>query len=191
MRTRLVALVGAAALLLVACGSDSANEVASLVATENTPVLDSTADAANGALDDEAAVMAFSQCMRDQGIEYEDPLVDAAGNVQKPALAEGVEVTEATKEKLAAPYETCSEHLEGVTFGGEGKGDVSGQLDQFIALAVCLRERGFDDVEDPIAETLDQWQADFKGVFNFKDADATEAYEACSGGVVGGAGSKP
>jgi hypothetical protein len=98
--------------MLVACGSDSAdskhpNDVPSLN-TEGTQRAEPTAVVEEELLDDEARMMAFTQCMRDQGIELMDPVVDAEGNVQRPELAEGVEVT---GEELEAAYEVCAEHL--------------------------------------------------------------------------------
>ena len=174
-RLMLVAVIG---LILVACGSDS-SDVPSLN-TEGTqrvePATDSVdTDAADTALDDEAKMMAFTQCMRDQGIELMDPEVDSEGNVQRPELAEGVEVT---REELGAAYEACAEHIEGLTLGRERQ-DVSERVDELVALATCLREKGYD-VDDPTAETLDQWGADFRVEFDWDDPEAKAAYEECS-----------
>jgi hypothetical protein len=163
-------LVIVSALLLVACGSNS-SDVPSLN-TEGTQRIEPTTDAA---LDEEAKMMAFTQCMRDQGIELMDPGVDSEGDVQRPELAEGVEVT---REELGAAYEACAEHLEGLTFGRERE-DVSQQVDTFVALATCLRDKGYD-VDDPTAETLDQWGADFRAEFDWDDPEAMAAYEECS-----------
>jgi len=164
--TRLV-LLAAVGLLLAACGSVS-DDVPSLRATPTRVVEEKT-------LDDEAKVMAFVQCMRDQGIEYMDPVVDSDGNVQPPTLAEGVKVT---REELAEPYAACSEHLEGITLGRE-RNDVTERVDQMVELATCLRDKGYD-VDDPTAETLDQWGVDFRVEFDWDDPEAMEAYQECS-----------
>ena len=169
-RLILVALIG---LALAACGSDS-NDVPSLNA-EDTQRAEPTADLADAALDDEAKMMAFVQCMRDEGIEFKDPVVDSDGNVQRPELVEGFTVT---REELAAPYEACSHHLEGLTFGRRRE-DVSEQVDHFVAVATCLRDKGYD-VDDPTAETFDQWGADFRVEFDWDDPEAQAAYEECS-----------
>lgn len=171
----LTALVGAAAILAAACGSDSADDVASLKATEEPQVADSTADAGDAVRDAEAAVFAFTQCMRDEGIEYADPVVDSAGNVQPPQLVEGSTVTRA---ELAAPFEACSQHIQGLTFGRE-RVDVTERVDQLVALATCLRGAGYA-VDDPTPETLDQWGADFRVEFNFDDREAAASFEACN-----------
>ena len=122
---KLILLV-AIGLLLVACGSAS-DDMPSLEATPTAVVEGET-------LDDEAAMMAFVQCMRDEGIEFKDPLVDSDGNVQAPELVEGFSVTRA---ELAEPYAACFHHIESLSFGRERQ-DVSEQIDQFVALATCL-----------------------------------------------------
>ena len=160
-------LVVMVSLLLAACGSTS-DDVPSLGATP-------TPDVEIVVLDDETKVMAFVQCMRDQSIEYKDPVVDSQGNVQRPEFVEGFEYS---REELAAPYEACSEHLEGLTFGRERE-DVSEQVDLFVALAECLHKKGYD-MDDPTAETLKTWQADFRMEFDWDDPEAMEAYEECS-----------
>jgi len=166
-------LVTVSALILVACGSDS-NDVPSLN-TDDTQRVEYTAVVEEEPLDDEAKMMAFVQCMRDEGIEFLDPTVDSEGNVQRPELAEGVEVT---REELGAAYEACAEHLEGLTLERERE-DVSEQVDYFVAIATCLRDKGYD-VDDPTAETLDQWGADFRVEFDWDDPEAMAAYEECS-----------
>ncbi|MFC2046545.1 hypothetical protein ACFLTC_03380 [Chloroflexota bacterium] len=169
MIRRNVALILAIAfgLVLVACGSAS-DSVPSLGATPTAVVGEET-------LGDEAKVMAFVQCMRDEGIEFKDPLVDSDGNVQFPELVEGLTVT---REELAEPYAACAHHLEGLSFGRQ-RGDVTERVDQLVALATCLRDKGYD-VDDPTAETLDQWGADFRVEFDWDDPAAKEAYQECS-----------
>ena len=83
--TLLLALLATIIMGLVACGP-APDDVPSLGAT-------STAVIEEEPLDDEGKVMAFVQCMRDQGIEYKDPVVDSEGNVQRPEFVEGFTVT--------------------------------------------------------------------------------------------------
>jgi hypothetical protein len=135
-------LVAAISLVLAACGSDSA-DVPSLKSIEDTQEVKPTTDSIR---DDEAAMMALTECLREQGIEAYDPVVDAEGNVQKPQLAEGVDPK---GEDVWAAWEMCAEHLEGITFEKE-RVDMSEQvdrLDQFLALATCLRDKGYTGSE--------------------------------------------
>ena len=164
----LLAVLVAISIGLTTCGS-KAEDVPSLAATPTAAVEDVV-------LDDEAKVMAFVQCMRDQGIEYKDPVVDSEGNVQRPEFVEGFTVT---REELAEPYAACSHHLEGLTFGRERR-DVSAQVDKFVKLATCLREKGYD-MDDPTAGTLQVWLTDFRVEFDWDDPEAVEVYEECSG----------
>jgi hypothetical protein len=166
-------LVAVISLMLVACRSNS-SDVPSL-STDDTQRVKSTAVVEEEPRDDEAKVMAFVQCMRDEGIEFKDPVVDSDGNVQRPELVEGVAVS---REELGAAYEVCGKHLEGLTLGRERQ-DVSERVDELVALATCLRDKGYD-VDDPTAETLDQWGADFRVEFDWDDPKAKAAYEACS-----------
>lgn len=160
----LVAVMG---LVLAACGSAS-DDVPTLGATPTAVVDDEP-------LDNETKVMAFVQCMRDQGIQFKDPQVDADGNVQRPEPVEGVTYT---RDELAEPYQACAHHLEGLSFGRQ-RTDVSAQVDQFVKIATCLRAKGYD-VDDPTAETFGQWAADFRATFDWDDQDAMKAYEECS-----------
>jgi hypothetical protein len=186
-RRLVVALVaiGAAisSLILSACGSDS-NHVATLRTAEYAQGEAPNAIAAP-TLDGEAMMMAFTQCLRDQGIEALDPVVDAEGNIQKPELAEGAQWD---KETMGPAWEACEEHLVGFTFEKE-RVDVSEQVDRYVALAACLRDKGYD-VDDPTAETLDQWGSDFKTAINWDDSADVADYEECSGETLGGVGGK-
>jgi hypothetical protein len=172
-------LLTAMSLLLAACGSDS-SDVPSLKATDDTQAVEPTAVVEEEHLDNEAMMMAFTECLRDQGLDVMDPVVDADGNVDKPELAEGVEWD---KETMGAAWEACAEHLEGFTFEKE-RVDVSEQVDQLVALATCLREKGYD-VDDPTAETLEQWWGDLKFSIDWEDPGASADYEECSGGAFG------
>jgi hypothetical protein len=177
----LMALVAAAALFAVACRSDSV-DVASLEqadgAADSPEDAAATADSADAILDEEAAMMAFVQCMREQGIEYEDPVVDSDGNVQRPQLVEGFTVT---REEVGAAWEVCGALLEGLTFGRD-RPDVSEMVDQAIALAGCLRDKGFE-VGEPTAETYGDWRAEFRTKLDWDDPAALAAYEECSEAV--------
>jgi len=153
-------------LLLAACGS-GVEDVPSLGET-TTPMIQEVSD-------DEAKVMAFAECMRDQGIEMKDPEVDSEGNVQQPEFVDGVTYT---RVELTAPYEACLQYIEDLTFAQERQ-DPSEKIDQFIELATCLRDKGYD-YDDPTAETLDTWQQDFRQTFNWEDEEAVADYEECS-----------
>jgi hypothetical protein len=141
------------------------------------------AEGSDPLLDNEARMMALTECLRDEGIDVLDPVVDADGNVEKPELAEGVNLKGVD---FGAAWEACEEHLKGFTWGKK-EVDVSETVDQFVTLATCLREKGYD-VDDSTAETLDQW--DFKRAINWKDPAAMADYEECSGDTFAGGSGK-
>lgn len=161
--------------LLVACKSKS-KDVASLINDDMQPG-EPTVEVEEEPLDDETKMMAFTQCMRDEDIELVDVGVDAEGNIRRPTLAKGAQVS---REEFGKAMEICGKHLEGMTMGRERQ-DVTAQVDKFVAIVTCLREKGYD-VDDPTAETLDQWQIDFRLEFDWDDPEAKAAYEECSDG---------
>ena len=177
MKNKYIALIAVAVigiLVLAACGSDS-DDVPSLRTTGDTQGVEPAADAPGGVRDNEAAMMALTQCLRDQGIEVYDPVVDAEGNVQKPEIAEGVDPE---GEDLRTAWDACVVHLEGVTFEKK-RVDTSDLVDQLFALTTCLRDKGYD-VDDPTAETLDQWKSSLTNAINFDDPEDNATYVECS-----------
>jgi hypothetical protein len=72
----------------------------------------------------------------------------------------------------------CFHHIEGLTFG-QDRPDLSEQIDKYIELAACLNDKGYD-VDEPKAETLEQWLIDFRMGFDWDDMEAMEAYEECT-----------
>jgi len=184
---RLVVMVVMSALILAACQAES-NDVATLGDAESAPVETPQANTSAPALDNEAMMLAFTDCLREQGIDVLDPVVDADGNVQQPERVQG---GKGDKEAMEDTWETCEHHLEGFAWNKEGTdaSEQAEQLDQYVALATCLREKGYD-VGDPTAETLDQWGTDFKAAINWDDPDALADYEECSGETVGMGGGK-
>ena len=182
MRTTLLtSLILVLALVAAAC-SDSGDtaEIASLEAdSANTSDDDSDADV-DPVAESEAAMLAFTQCLRDQGIDVDDPTMDADGNMQLPPIniempdvvADPDELPDMSEfEDMIAP---CEEHLEGVvsTFSSADTTEIE---DMLLAYAECMRDNGVD-MPDP----------DFSsgggvidlGAIGGEDFDAAEA--ACS-----------
>jgi hypothetical protein len=161
-------LVLVISLILTACGSDS-NDVPSLEAT-------SFPDAKDEVIDDEALVMEFAECLRREGMEVTDPTVDADGNVQMPELVEGAT---ATKEEWIAAYDVCGQIIESITLEKK-EVDRSTQLEEYLEIAACMNEAGFD-VSEPTAEALDTWMTDLKNTIDWDDPDAQDVIDSCFG----------
>jgi hypothetical protein len=164
-------------LFIGACGSESI-DVPSLV---STPIPDTM----NEELDNEALMMEFAECLRNEGLEVADPKVDADGNVEKPEI---IGEDEIPKEEWIEAYEVCGEIIANITFE-EKEVDRTTQLEQYLEIATCMSEAGFG-VGEPTAETLDTWMADLKDTFDWDDPDAQEVIDSCFGGGSDGGGGK-
>lgn len=182
MKLRLL-LVGA--LLLAACSdaaADTDDGVASLEDATATTVVTVT-----DAMTAEDAAIAFTECMRDNGVDMEDPTVDADGNVTpgRPTnLGEGG-ADPPLGESMQSAFEECGEFLEGGAFGFT-RADQTELQDQLIELAACLRDQGLD-VADPDLSQLgrgnggDAEPGQGAGPFgiDFQDPEVQEALENC------------
>jgi hypothetical protein len=143
----------ALAVVLAACGGgadDDGDGVASLDQSSSTTLSEETES------DPEAAAVAFTECMRENGIEMEDPTVDADGNVipgrptDLPEPDDNGQVRAGNGElgeDLRAAFEECGDLLDGTAFGFTPQ-DLTELEDQLLELAECLRGQGLD-VADP------------------------------------------
>jgi len=141
-RKILTPLLLAFVLLAAACSGGNTNSgVASLEGepqTEQTDRIDADAPS------DEDALLAFTACLRDEGLDIEDPTVDANGNLQPPRPRD---LQNVDREVGRAAFETCRDLLENVTFGLASE-DFTEIQDNFLEFAVCMRENGYD-MPDP------------------------------------------
>lgn len=176
---RWVVLVAVVAMVVAACGGsedEKAGEgVASLAAastsTTTTPV------------DTEQALLQFTACMREHGIDLEDPTVDADGNVilPRPIPPEGG-FTEEYRQKAIAARDACVQYLEGVSLGFERLQDPEFQ-DRILEFAGCMRDHGYD-MPDPDFSALGSRPGPGGGLFepgaiDPSDPDFQTALEAC------------
>jgi len=80
---QLIVMIGALALVRAACGGSGSNGGATLEDAESEALVEDIEDAA-GDVTDEEALLAFAQCMRDNGFDLPDPNFsnfDLAGGV--------------------------------------------------------------------------------------------------------------
>lgn len=176
-RRTAVALCSATGLLLAACGGgDDTNSATPEV------VIDGVAEAADGdqaaagdgAADDgvatengggaesadatdEELALAFAQCMRDEGVDWPDPVTNADGSIdlfggQGPP-AGGGDGEGGRDEARQAAFQACGSIVEGASFlPGRGEIDAEAQ-DTLLEFAQCLRDNGLD-VDDPDFENF-------------------------------------
>jgi hypothetical protein len=141
-RNVVIPMVLAFGLLAAACGgADSDSGVASLESeTQAEQAEDATVDSAS----QEEAVMAFTVCLRDEGLDVEDPIVDDQGNLRPPRPRE---IESMDREVAQGAFESCNVYLEDVTFGLDSQ-DRTEREDELLAFASCVRENGYD-MPDP------------------------------------------
>ena len=135
--------------LLAACGggSESPSGLASLSEGDGT----TTTTAAATEADVEEAALAFSECMRDQGVtDFPDPQFSEGGGGVILGSPDGEDGgIDFESDEVQAAFEACGEALERAAFGpGGGNFDETEFQDNLLAMAECLRDQGFD-VDDP------------------------------------------
>ncbi len=146
---RILIAVAALAVLLAACGGSDAGGVASLEESDDPAVVESEATDESF----EESVLAFSACMRENGVEdFEDPDFNADGSLNFGGG--GFRQSGADQETIQAAFAACQSHLEGIAFG-RGAVDFTEIEDRLVEFASCMRENGFD-MPDPDFSNLGQ-----------------------------------
>jgi hypothetical protein len=105
-------------------------------------------------VDTQQAWLDFAQCMRDNGVDMEDPTFDADGNLEGGfglgPQAAGDSGVDFGSDEVRTALDACQELLEGVAFGGPGGGDFdpSAISAGLLAYTSCLRDEGLnvDDI---------------------------------------------
>jgi len=123
MRTHslIAALLTTSALALVACGEDSPGGAPS--ASDKQKMRD--------------AQLAFARCMREHGIDMEDPKPDERGI--RIAIPKGV-----TPQKAEAADKACRKHLDAVKPPELSEEEQKELRDAALAQSRCMREHGID-----------------------------------------------
>ena len=180
MNLRWPALLGAMTLVLAACGTSAgANDgVATLEASTAT----TTAPLIAEEVDAETQMLAYAECLRDEGVDVEDPTLDDNGNIRppRPVVAEGESFD---RESMVAAREACAEFIEGFTFGFR-EGDITEFQDTLLQFAACMRENGYD-MADPDLSSVGAGpgqgggQGGRFGEIDRDDPDFQVAQEAC------------
>lgn len=147
LRSGLATLVAGLALLGASCGGVATSDgVASLSDPADAVTGSETAEAQE--LTREEALLAFTACLREHGVDIEDPTVDANGNVQLsrpgggPGGGAGRDVDEAR-----AARDACAPLLEDSAIGFD-RADRTELEDALYEFAACMRDNGHD-MPDP------------------------------------------
>ena len=191
MRTALI-LIATMAVLVAACSSDDASQVASIsdAAIIDSAADDAASDAEPSSASDEEAILAFSACMRDNGLDdFEDPEIGADGEIVF-GFRQLAQAGEVDRETVRAAMDACREHLEGLSFG-PGTIDRSEIEDELYEFAACMRDNGYDMPDPDVSgigtpgEGGGQGDGPF-GEIDPEDAEFQAALEACQDVFEGG-----
>ncbi|MEM7284893.1 MAG: hypothetical protein AAF480_00945 [Actinomycetota bacterium] len=143
-----VGLLGLLALVATACGGEDEAAASSNdggIATLAEPADDVGSDEApvDAELAADEAALEFSQCMRDQGLDFPDIGVDAEGNPDLRSSFVDSGITPGSEE-FRTGLEACGSILQTAGFGG-GRGNAADDpavQDGLVEYSQCLRDEG-------------------------------------------------
>jgi hypothetical protein len=156
------------ALLTTACSSDDDESVATLDDGEVSASASPSADE-----DVEEALLAFAECMRENGVNIPDPQIDEDGRL---SFAQGLGGIDPNDPDVEAAFEACQEELPDIGQAIEFDPDQEAALaDAQLEFARCMRENGVD-IPDP---TGDGFTIGPDSGIDPNDPDVQAAFEEC------------
>ncbi|MFN3217706.1 MAG: hypothetical protein ACE367_14530 [Acidimicrobiales bacterium] len=190
-RTLLSSSALAIAVLAAGCGGsdDAADTPVVVVEDSDTATGETTADdtsaatadaetSTDGTTDEEQA-LAFAQCMRDEGIDLPDPVVDADGSIDFGGANRDREQEGFAQDPgFGDAIDTCGALIEGASFLPEA-GDFTEREDLFLEVAECLRDNGIDVPDPQFGQNGPGAGGPFGEDFDPDDPDTADAIEAC------------
>jgi hypothetical protein len=182
---RIAMVVAAIALVAAACAGSDGEGVASLEGQGGS----TTPSVSQQDRSDEAALLDFGACMRDNGVpEFPDPVFNADGSVDFGVTPGQEPFPEIDREVLTDAVAACVDELEGVAIGPGGIAfDLTEIQDRLVEFAACMRENGVD-IDDPDLSELLSGDAAVTGPFgdlDLTDPDIQSAIEECRGVFTG------
>ena len=170
-------------LVLAACSSDDGSQVASIEDAAGSG--DGTGEEIDTDAADQEAILEFSQCIRDNGVEdFEDPVIGADGSIEF-SFGGRSDDPEGDRDAMSEAFEACQEHLDGLAFG-PGSIDLTEIEDTMLEFAICMRENGVD-MPDPDFSIFGQGGGGlgeseggiFGGAIDADDPEIEAALEVC------------
>jgi hypothetical protein len=178
-RTFALSLMLAVSLFAAACSSGVAGSDVASLDTDFDALLSTEA----GSIPGEGDVLAFTACLRDEGLEVEDPAVDSEGNLVAPtphALAGRTLDMGA----VHSAFDVCKDYLDNVAFGMSTE-DQSEREDELLAFAVCMRENGYDMPDPDFSNGGHTGDGPFGDAIDTDDPLFTDAAPSCQD-IIGG-----
>jgi hypothetical protein len=136
-------------------------------------------------MDPQEAALAYTECMREHGIDMPDPEFDENGGAMVQTVGEGS--NPADQEELREAEEACSPIMENAVSEVEIDPEQEAEMrEQMLEYAQCMREHGIDMPDPEFTEnggvTLEIGGPDGP---EFSEEEFNEANEACGQGEGG------
>lgn len=153
-----------------------------------------TGDAAVAGMSDEEAMFALAECIRAQGFDVQDPVIDEDGFPRLRSMFQPLmEAGEVDRAAIGVAMEACSEFADAITTQFRDL-DSTDREDQMFAYAECMRDNGYEMPDPDFSGEPGQGQGGgpFSGI-DREDPDFQAAQEVCrdlfaGGGPGGGSG---
>jgi hypothetical protein len=192
MNNRIGGLVLLLAMTAAACGSGlSETGLATLddpaAAGEGGIAESPTGDAPVAEMTNEEAMFALAECIRDQGFDVKDPVIDEDGFPRLRSMFQPLmEAGEVDRAAIGAAMEACSEFADAITTQFSDL-DSTDREDQMFAYAECMRDNGYEMPDPDFSGEPGQGQGGgpFSGL-DREDPDFQAAQEVCRDLFVGG-----
>lgn len=210
---RTTALVTVLVLALAACGGSGGDEAVSAApviaesqedqavstdtATEPTTTVasETDADAAESATTaptteatDEERAIEFAQCMRANGIDLPDPVINADGSIDLGGNVTPGSIDPAS-DAFSDAIQACGSIVAGASFLPGANVDEAQQQANLLAFAACLRDLGYDVVDPVLSDIQAGGPGALAGAFgeNFDPRDPANAgaVQECQAQVAG------
>ncbi|HUX71621.1 MAG TPA: hypothetical protein VMV41_13980 [Cellulomonadaceae bacterium] len=176
-------LAVAAGLTLTACStSTDGTQVASLKDAGGSTA-GSAGTAASASAGTEAELLAYVQCLRDQGVDIADPTVDADGNLTLggggPGSGSGTGTPTIDHDALLAAQDVCGAVPAGA-FGSAVR-DTTEFQDAALAFVQCMRDEGIEVADPDFSTTSGPGGGGMLGDVDRTDPAVIAALETCQG----------
>lgn len=142
-----------AATLVLAMTVSAAAQVATLTGPDETQA-PGEVEAAILLEDRDEAMLAFAQCMRDHGIDMDDPVVDSSGRGRIFGGGPGTDgpAFDLGSEEFMTASKACAPILEAARPEIDPEAEQE-RLEQQLQLAQCIRDSGYPEYPDPAIGT--------------------------------------
>lgn len=202
MARRIIVPVLLLALVAAGCGpgGDEAQGIASLSDDAAAAPLEGDGDSAAADMDSEEAMLAYAECLRDQGLDVEDPEVGEDGQVRLGQLFRVDGESTFDREQMREAMEACSVYRDAITTQFEDV-DRTDMEDQIYEYAACMRENGYEMADPDFSIDRERGEGEGEGQgfgggpfssIDPTDPDFQAANEVCQdlfgGGIVPGSG---